>query len=110
MEFLRSMFRHLHNRRTPEPDMLYSGATLQSAITAFRACTAMSREYLSSRLFITHTQLVNLESRGKPLTSEILKRFCVLCREYHLPTLEEFFEKQYGILQHRRRMNKQTTG
>ena len=110
MYFLHAMFNHLRSRRVSEPDMLYSGATLQSAITSFRVCTGMSREYLASRLFITHTQLVNLESRGKPLTMEVLIRFCVLCREYNLPTLEDFFQRQQDLRQHRRPMSKQTSG
>lgn len=110
MKFIRSMFTHLQSRHATEPDVLYSGATIQSAITALRSCTGMSREYLASRLFITHTQLINLESRGKPLNPETLIRLCVLCHEFYLPGLEDFFQKHQDMISYRKRMSKQTTG
>lgn len=109
VDFPRAMFRLIHSRRIPEPEAPDIN-TLPGAITAFRNCTGMNREYLASRLFVTHTQLVNLESRGRPLTLELLVRLRELSHEYRLPVLETYFDKEQKLYQFRKKMKKQTTG
>jgi transcriptional regulator with XRE-family HTH domain len=105
------MFKHINSRRTPEPDE-YSLTSIQGAVFALRECSGMTMDYLSKRLGMTKTQMVNLESRGKPINSELLLRLKHLSEDYELSILAGYFDKQEILLRaHRRtKMRVETTG
>lgn len=111
MEFLKKAFSVIRTKFPPEPDQ-YSLNSISGAVYALQRCTGIDRGYLGKRLGLTHTQMVNLESRGKPVNQELLERLVFIAEDYNLPRLTEYFKNQALLIQNRKRigMRKQTTG
>ena len=103
MEFLRLMFKQINDRRIPEPDE-QSLTSIQAAIFALRECTGMKRDYLGKRLGLTTTQMVNIESRGKP-PRQALIRLIKISEEYNLNQLANYFRNQELLFGAKRRPN-----
>lgn len=111
MHFIRRMFRVIQSRHYPEPNE-FSLTSIPKAVYDLQKCTGMDRGYLGKRLGLTHTQMVNLESRGKPISRDLLTRLAKIAEEYNLAVLSEYFANQNLLFQNRERikMRKETTG
>lgn len=111
MEFIRTMFRVIQSRHPVQPDE-FGLTSISKAVYALQKCAGIDRGYLGKRLGLTHTQMVNLESRGKPISRELLQRLESISAEYSLSTLSAYFNNQFLLLQNRERakMRKETTG
>lgn len=111
MEFLKKAFSVVRTKFPPEPDQ-YSINTISGAVYALQRCSGIDRGYLGKRLGLTHTQMVLLESRGKPISQDLLERLSSVSEDYSLPGLSEYFRNQVLLIQNRKRMGmkKQTTG
>jgi hypothetical protein len=111
MEFLKKAFSVIRAKFPPEPDQ-YSLNSISSAVYILQCCAGIDRSYLGKRLGLTHTQMVNLESRGKPINRELLERLRLIAEDYNLVRLSEYFSNQILLIQNRQRgkMRKQTTG
>lgn len=87
---IESHFRALWNRRPVHHEL----NTIQAGVSAFMELSRLNRERLSKRLFMTQSQVVNLESRGKPANYQVLTRLIQLCQDYRFPELEDLFRKK----------------
>ena len=54
----------------------------------------MTREDLAKRLFKTQSQIVNIQSRGRPAGFAVLTRLAQLCRDYRFYDLAKLFEER----------------
>lgn len=110
MEIVRLMFKHLVKRNSPEPVEL-DITSIPGAIVALQDCSGINRTYLGKRLGMTHTQMVNLESRGKPINTALLLRLKDIAKEYSLHRLAAYFENEERLNRaHRRKNFRETTG
>jgi transcriptional regulator with XRE-family HTH domain len=93
MDFYRAIFRYVQSRHIPEPDM-FSVTNIQVAVSALRECSGMTYDHMANRLCLSKTQLLHLESKGRPINQTTILKLKAIALEHGLPVLADYFNRQ----------------
>jgi len=67
-------------------------------VSVLRESTHLTREHFARRLLLTTSQVVNLESNGRPCTLRTLERLELIAQDYRFFTLEDYFHGECIML------------
>lgn len=82
---------HFESLWEHRPVQYHAERSIQFGVSYFLDLSKMNREDLAKRLFKTQSQVVNIQSRGRPAGFAVLTRLAELCHDYRFFDLEKLF-------------------